>query len=41
MPVLLIPFRLIRVPYYCPKKFLPSDKDKPDDRELEDVDPIY
>jgi len=32
---------MIRVPYYCPKSYIASDKDKPDDRELENIDPYY
>ena len=31
---------LIRVPYYCPEKYNETEKLKPDDRELESVDPI-
>ena len=31
---------LIRVPYYDPKTFVHSDKFKPDEREIEDIDPI-
>jgi hypothetical protein len=32
---------MIRVPYYCPKKFIESDKKQADDRELEEMDPIF
>lgn len=32
---------MIRVPYYCPKTFINTDKNKPDDRELEEIDPIF
>ena len=32
---------MIRVPYYCPKTFIESDKKQPDDRELEEIDPFY
>ena len=31
---------LIRVPYYCPEKYIEADKNVPDERELEEVDPI-
>ena len=33
--------KLIRIPYYNPKVFVNSDKHQPDDRELEEIDPIF
>ena len=33
--------KLIRIPYYNPKVFVNSDKLQPDDRELEETDPIF
>jgi len=33
--------KLIRIPYYNPKQFVNSDKFQPDDRELEETDPIF
>lgn len=31
---------MIRIPYYG-KNFKPEDRDKPDDREIEHMDPIF
>jgi hypothetical protein len=33
--------KLIRIPYYNPKAFVNSDKHQPDDRELEEIDPVF
>ena len=33
--------KLIRIPYYNTKTFVNSDKYQPDDRELEEIDPVF
>ena len=32
---------LIRVPYYDPRTFVNSDRHQPDERQLEEIDPVF